>query len=99
VLLPASIIGALLLVAQGVPQNLKAYNHGPSARAAWATQTFAQGQWPRRKSSRMGTKRRRILQRQTSGPSLRETPRRSRNLYEMFLDLSIGAGLTYTLAA
>jgi K+-transporting ATPase ATPase A chain len=43
VLLPASIIGALLLVAQGVPQNLKAY-----------TTAHPLEQPPRRRPSRKG---------------------------------------------
>jgi K+-transporting ATPase ATPase A chain len=41
VLLPASIIGALLLVAQGVPQNLHAYTSAHTLEGQ--TQTIAQG--------------------------------------------------------
>src|ERR1035438_10067307 len=43
VLLPASILGALLMVAQGVPQNLKAYTAAHTLEQPSQTQTIAQG--------------------------------------------------------
>jgi K+-transporting ATPase ATPase A chain len=43
VLLPASIIGALLMVAQGVPQNLNAYTAAHTLEQPSQTQTIAQG--------------------------------------------------------
>jgi K+-transporting ATPase ATPase A chain len=52
VLLPASIIGALLLVAQGVPQNLKAYTLPIRSSSLGKRRLLRKGQWPRRKSSR-----------------------------------------------
>ena len=53
VLLPASFIYALLLVGQGVPQNLNAYTHGASAGAALPDADHrARARWPRRKPSR-----------------------------------------------
>jgi hypothetical protein len=50
VLLPASLIYALLLVGQGVPQNLHAYTTAIRWKAQ--TQTIGRARWPRRKPSR-----------------------------------------------
>jgi K+-transporting ATPase ATPase A chain len=43
VLLPASLIGALLMVSQGVPQNLHAYTTAHTLEQSSQTQTIAQG--------------------------------------------------------
>jgi K+-transporting ATPase ATPase A chain len=96
VLLPASIIGALLLVAQGVPQNLHAYTTAHTLEQPGQTQTIAQG--PRGLAGSHqgnGHQRRRILQRQQR-PSLRE-PHAAHQPLRNVPDLLIGAGLTYTL--
>jgi len=56
VLLPASIIGALLMVAQGVPQNLNAYTGGTYAGAAFPDADHRAGpEWPARGHQMLGT--------------------------------------------
>jgi K+-transporting ATPase ATPase A chain len=94
VLLPASIIGALLLVAQGVPQNLKAYTTAHPLEGQ--TQTIAQGPVASQEVIKeMGTNGGGFFNANSAHPFENPTP--LSNLYEMFLIFSIGAGLTYTL--
>jgi len=86
--LPISIIGALLLCWQGVPQNLGAYNRGTTPKA------------PSRSSPKTGRlagdhqgarhQRRRFLQRQF-GASL-ENPTPLSNLIEMVAIFAIASG-------
>ena len=72
VLLPASLIYALLLVAQGVPQNLHAYTAAHPLEQPSQTQTIGAGPGGLAGSHQdAGHQRRRILQRQQR-PSLRE---------------------------
>jgi K+-transporting ATPase ATPase A chain len=94
VLLPASIIGALLLVAQGVPQNLKAYTTAHTLEGQ--TQTIAQGPVASQEVIKeMGTNGGGFFNANSAHPFENPTP--LTNLFEMFLIFSIGAGLTYTL--
>jgi K+-transporting ATPase ATPase A chain len=94
VLLPASIIGALLLVAQGVPQNLHTYTTAHTLEGQ--TQTIAQGPVASQESIKeLGTNGGGFFNANSAHPFENPTP--LTNLYEMFWILSIGAGLTYTL--
>ena len=94
VLLPASIIGALLMVAQGVPQNLHAYTSAHTLEGQ--TQTIAQGPVASQEVIKeMGTNGGGFFNANSAHPFENPTP--LSNLYEMFLIFSIGAGLTYTL--
>ena len=94
VLLPASGIGALLLVAQGVPQNLHAYTSAHTLEGQ--TQTIAQGPVASQEVIKeMGTNGGGFFNANSAHPFENPTP--LSNLYEMFLIFSIGAGLTYTL--
>ena len=94
VLLPASIIGALLLVAQGVPQNLHAYTSAHTLEGQ--TQTIAQGPVASQEVIKeLGTNGGGFFNANSAHPFENPTP--LTNLYEMFLIFAIGAGLTYTL--
>ena len=94
VLLPASIIGALLFVAQGVPQNLKAYTTAHTLEGQM--QTIAQGPVASQEVIKeMGTNGGGFFNANSAHPFENPTP--LSNPYEMFLIFSIGAGLTYTL--
>jgi K+-transporting ATPase ATPase A chain len=96
VLLPASIIGALLLVAQGVPQNLKAYTTAHPLEQPGQTQTIAQGPVASQEVIKeLGTNGGGFFNANSAHPFENPTP--LTNLYEMFFILVIGAGLTYTL--
>jgi K+-transporting ATPase ATPase A chain len=94
VLLPASIIGALLLVAQGVPQNLHAYTSAHTLEGQ--TQTIAQGPVASQEVIKLlGTNGGGFFNANSAHPFENPTP--LINVLEMFLILVIGAGLTYTL--
>jgi K+-transporting ATPase ATPase A chain len=94
VLLPASIIGALLMVAQGVPQNLKAYTQAHTLEGQ--TQTIAQGPVASQEVIKMlGTNGGGFFNANSAHPFENPTP--FTNLFQMFLIFVIGAGLTYTL--
>jgi K+-transporting ATPase ATPase A chain len=94
VLLPASIIGALLMVAQGVPQNLHAYTTAHTLEGQ--TQTIAQGPVASQEVIKMlGTNGGGFFNANSAHPFENPTP--LTNLFQMFLIFSIGAGLTYTL--
>jgi K+-transporting ATPase ATPase A chain len=96
VLLPASIIGALLLVAQGVPQNLHAYTSAHTLETPSQTQTIAQGPVASQEVIKeLGTNGGGFFNANSAHPFENPTP--LTNLYEMFLIFAIGAGLTYTL--
>jgi K+-transporting ATPase ATPase A chain len=96
VLLPASIIGALLLVAQGVPQNLKAYTTAHPLEQPGQTQTIAQGPVASQEVIKeLGTNGGGFFNANSAHPFENPTP--LTNLYEMFFIFAIGAGLTYTL--
>jgi len=94
VLLPASIIGALLMVAQGVPQNLHAYTTAHTLEGQ--TQTIAQGPVASQEVIKMlGTNGGGFFNANSAHPFENPTP--WTNLFQMFLIFVIPAGLTYTL--
>jgi K+-transporting ATPase ATPase A chain len=96
VLLPASIIGALLMVAQGVPQNLKAYTQAHSLEQPAQTQTIAQGPVASQEVIKMlGTNGGGFFNANSAHPFENPTP--LTNLFQIFLIFVIPAGLTYTL--
>jgi K+-transporting ATPase ATPase A chain len=94
VLLPASIIGALLMVAQGVPQNLHTYTTAHTLEGQ--TQTIAQGPVASQEVIKLlGTNGGGFFNANSAHPFENPTP--LINLFQMFLIFVIGAGLTYTL--
>jgi K+-transporting ATPase ATPase A chain len=106
VLLPASMIYALLLVAQGVPQNLHAYTVAhtleqpppppPGQPPASQTQTIAQGPVASQEAIKMlGTNGGGFTNANSSHPFENPTP--WTNLLQMLSIFIIPAGLTYTL--
>ncbi|MGO9319057.1 MAG: potassium-transporting ATPase subunit KdpA [Terracidiphilus sp.] len=96
VLLPASIIGALLMVAQGVPQNLNAYTTAHPLEQPSQVQTIAQGQVASQEVIKMlGTNGGGFTNANSAHPFENPTP--LTNLFQMFLIFVIPAGLTYTL--
>jgi K+-transporting ATPase ATPase A chain len=96
VLLPASIIGALLMVAQGVPQNLNAYTTAHPLEQPAQVQTIAQGPVASQEVIKMlGTNGGGFFNANSAHPFENPTP--LTNLFQMFLIFVIPAGLTYTL--
>jgi K+-transporting ATPase ATPase A chain len=96
VLLPASIIGALLMVAQGVPQNLNAYTTAHPLEQPSQTQTIAQGPVASQEIIKMlGTNGGGFTNANSAHPF--ENPSPLTNLFQMFLIFVIPAGLTFTL--
>jgi K+-transporting ATPase ATPase A chain len=94
VLLPASLIGALLMVAQGVPQNLSAYTSAHTLEGQ--TQAIAQGPVASQEIIKMlGTNGGGFFNANSAHPFENPTP--LTNLFQMFLIFVIPAGLTYTL--
>jgi K+-transporting ATPase ATPase A chain len=94
VLLPASIIGALLMVWQGVPQNLHAYTSAHTLEGQ--TQTIAQGPVASQEVIKLlGTNGGGFFNANSAHPFENPTP--LINFFEMFLILVIPAGLTFTL--
>ena len=94
VLLPASLIYALLLAAQGVPQNLKAYTTAHTIEGQ--TQTIGQGPVASQEAIKMlGTNGGGFFNANSAHPFENPTP--LINFFEMFLILVIPAGLTFTL--
>jgi len=96
VLLPASILGALLMVAQGVPQNLNAYTPAHTLETPSQTQTIAQGPVASQEVIKMlGTNGGGFFNANSAHPFENPTP--LINLFQMLLIFVIPAGLTYTL--
>jgi K+-transporting ATPase ATPase A chain len=96
VLLPASLIGALLMVSQGVPQNLKAYTQGHPLEQPAQVQTIAQGPVASQEVIKMlGTNGGGFFNANSAHPF--ENPSPLTNLFQMLLIFVIPAGLTYTL--
>jgi K+-transporting ATPase ATPase A chain len=96
VLLPASLIYALLLVGQGVPQNLNAYTTAHPLERPGQTQTIAQGPVASQEAIKMlGTNGGGFFNANSSHPFENPTP--FSNLLEMLSIFIIPAGLTYTL--
>ena len=94
VLLPASIIGALLMVAQGVPQNLHAYTSAHTLEGQ--TQTIAQGPVASQEVIKLlGTNGGGFFNANSAHPFENPTP--LINFFQMFLILVIPAGLAFTL--
>jgi K+-transporting ATPase ATPase A chain len=96
VLLPASLIYALLLVGQGVPQNLNAYTTAHPLEQPRQTQTIAQGPVASQEAIKMlGTNGGGFFNANSSHPFENPTP--FSNLLQMLSIFIIPAGLTYTL--
>jgi len=93
VLLPLSIIGALLLVWQGVPDNFNPYVHATTL--AGAGQTIAQGPVASQESIKeLGTNGGGFFNANSAHPYENPTP--LSNLLEMVALILIAAGLTHT---
>jgi K+-transporting ATPase ATPase A chain len=96
VLAPASLIYALLLVGQGVPQNLSAYTTAHPLEQPSQTQTIAQGPVASQEAIKMlGTNGGGFLNANSAHPFENPTP--FSNLLQMLSIFIIPAGLTYTL--
>jgi K+-transporting ATPase ATPase A chain len=96
VLLPASLIYALLLVSQGVPQNLHSYTAAHPLEQPNQTQTIAQGPVASQEAIKMlGTNGGGFFNANSAHPFENPTP--FSNLLQMLLIFLIPAGLTYTL--
>jgi K+-transporting ATPase ATPase A chain len=96
VLVPASILYALLLVGQGVPQNLKAYTTAHPLEQPTQTQTIAQGPVASQEAIKMlGTNGGGFFNANSSHPFENPTP--ISKLLQMLSIFIIPAGLTYTL--
>jgi K+-transporting ATPase ATPase A chain len=96
VLLPASFLYALLLVAQGVPQNLSAYTQAHTLEQPAQTQTIAQGPVASQEAIKMlGTNGGGFFNANSAHPFENPTP--FTNLLQMLSIFIIPAGLTYTL--
>jgi K+-transporting ATPase ATPase A chain len=94
ILLPASLIYALLLVAQGVPQNLHAYAVAHTLEGQ--TQTIGQGPVASQEAIKMlGTNGGGFFNANSSHPYENPTP--FSNFLQMLSIFIIPAGLTYTL--
>jgi K+-transporting ATPase ATPase A chain len=96
VLLPATILYALLLVAQGVPANLNAYTTAHPLEQPNQTQTIAQGPIASQEAIKMlGTNGGGFTNANSAHPYENPTP--WTNLLQMLSIFIIPAGLTYTL--
>jgi K+-transporting ATPase ATPase A chain len=93
---PASIIYALLLVAQGVPQNLKAYTVAHPLEQPAQTQTIGQGPVASQEAIKMlGTNGGGFFNANSAHPFENPTP--FSNFLQILSIFIIPAGLTYTL--
>ena len=93
VLLPLSIVGALLLVSQGVIQNFSPY--AKAATVEGATQTIPQGPFASQEAIKMlGTNGGGLTNANSAHPYENPTP--LSNFLEMLFIFIIPAGLTYT---
>ncbi len=97
VLLPFCIVGALLLVADGVPQNLRPYDKAQLLdRANTTEQVIAQGPVASQEIiKQLGTNGGGFFNVNSAHPFENPTP--FTNLLEMLAIFAIAAGLTYTL--
>src|SRR5271165_2496535 len=94
ILIPISVVGALVLVWQGVPQNLGAYVDATTLEGA--KQTIAQGPVASQEIIKeLGTNGGGFFNANSAHPFENPTP--LSNLIELFCIFSIGSGLTYTL--
>src|SRR6185369_1452907 len=93
ILLPISVVAALVLVWQGVPQNLDAYTSATTLQGA--AQTIAQGPVASQEAIKeLGTNGGGFFNANSAHPFENPTP--FSNFFEMVLIFSLGAGLTYT---
>ncbi|HZV78375.1 MAG TPA: potassium-transporting ATPase subunit KdpA [Candidatus Binatus sp.] len=93
VLLPISVAGCLLLVAQGVPQNFHAYQDVISIEGF--KQTITGGPMASQEVIKeLGTNGGGFVNANSAAPNENPTP--LTNLFEMLLIVAIGSGLTYT---
>jgi len=93
VLIPISVVAALLLVSRGSIQNFKPYTVAKTVEGA--TQTIAQGPVASQVAIKMlGTNGGGFFNANSSHPF--ESPTPGTNLLQMFLIFVLGAGLTYT---
>lgn len=91
ILLPISIVAALFLVWQGVPQNLNAYTNAETLEGA--RQTIAQGPMASQIAIKMlGTNGGGFMNVNAAHPF--ENPTAISNLFQMLLMICLGAGLT-----
>ncbi len=96
ILLPASIIYALLLVAQGVPQNFHAYTVAHPLEQPTQTQTIGQGPVASQEAIKMlGTNGGGFFNANSAHPYENPTP--FSNFLQILSIFIIPAGLTYTL--
>jgi K+-transporting ATPase ATPase A chain len=96
ILLPASLIYALLLVAQGVPQNLSAYTVAHPLEQPAQTQTIGQGPVASQEAIKMlGTNGGGFFNANSAHPYENPTP--FSNFLQILSIFIIPAGLTYTL--
>jgi K+-transporting ATPase ATPase A chain len=96
VLLPACVIYALLLVAQGVPQNLAKYTAAHTLEQTNQTQTIAQGPVASQEAIKMlGTNGGGFFNANSAHPYENPTP--FTNFLQMLSIFVIPAGLTYAL--
>jgi potassium-transporting ATPase potassium-binding subunit len=96
VLLPASVIYALILVAQGVPQNLHGYTIAHTLEQPSQIQRIAQGPVASQEAIKMlGTNGGGFFNANSAHPFENPTP--LSNLLQMLSIFIIPAGLTYTL--
>jgi K+-transporting ATPase ATPase A chain len=96
ILLPASLVYALLLVGQGVPQNLHAYTTAHPLEQPAQVQTIAQGPVASQEAIKMlGTNGGGFFNANSAHPFENPTP--LSNLLQMLSIFIIPAGLTYTL--
>ena len=96
VLLPGSLIYALLLAGQGVPQNLHAYTVAHPLEQPTQTQTIAQGPVASQEAIKMlGTNGGGFFNANSAHPFENPTP--FSNFLQMLSIFIIPAGLTYTL--
>ena len=93
VLLPISIVGALILVWQGIPQNFSPYTHAKTVEGA--TQVIAQGPVASQEIIKeLGTNGGGFFNANSAHPYENPTP--LTNLLEMVAIFAIGAALTHT---
>ncbi len=96
ILAPACLVYALLLVAQGVPQNLHAYTVAHTLEQPTQTQTIAQGPVASQEAIKMlGTNGGGFFNANSAHPFENPTP--LSNFLQMFSIFVIPAGLTYAL--
>jgi K+-transporting ATPase ATPase A chain len=96
VLVPACIVYAMLLIGQGVPQNLKAYTQAHTLEQPSQTQTIGQGPVASQEAIKMlGTNGGGFFNANSAHPFENPTP--FSNFLQMLSIFIIPAGLTYTL--